>query len=62
VTPPLMVVAMVLTGSHYIVHGIVGGVIVLAGLGIATAIRNWAEEQHPRRVLCHRWRSVRLAS
>lgn len=53
---------MVLTGNHYIVHGIVGGVIVLAGLGIATAIRNWAEEQHPRRVLCHRWRSVRLAS
>lgn len=37
--PALMLVAIVLTGNHYIVDGVVGGVVVLGGLGIAYLIR-----------------------
>ena len=38
-TPVLMFAAIVLTGNHYIIDGIGGGLIVLSGLGIAAALR-----------------------
>lgn len=39
VLPALMFAAVVLTGNHFIVDGVVAGVIVLAGLGAAAALR-----------------------
>jgi hypothetical protein len=36
--PVLMFTAIVLTGNHYIVDGIVGGLVVLLGLAVAAAI------------------------
>jgi hypothetical protein len=43
VIPALMFAAIVLTGNHYIIDGIVGGAVVLAGLGVAAAIRSRTE-------------------
>lgn len=43
VMPLLMFAAIVLTGNHYIVDAIVGGVVVVAGLGVAVLI-----ERHKR--------------
>lgn len=37
--PILMLTAIVLTGNHYIIDGVVGGVIVLGGLWIAVGLR-----------------------
>jgi hypothetical protein len=37
--PVLMLAAIVLTGNHYIVDGVVGGATVLTGLGLAHALR-----------------------
>lgn len=37
--PVLMFTAIVLTGNHYVIDGIVGGVIVVIGLGVAHALR-----------------------
>lgn len=37
--PPLMFAAIVLTGNHYIVDGVVGGAVVLTGLWIALAVQ-----------------------
>jgi membrane-associated phospholipid phosphatase len=37
--PILMLVAIVLTGNHYFLDGVVGGVVVLAGLRIALGLR-----------------------
>jgi hypothetical protein len=40
VIPALMFAAIVLTGNHYIIDGLVGSAVVLAGLGVAAAIRS----------------------
>jgi multisubunit Na+/H+ antiporter MnhF subunit len=45
--PTLMFVAIVLTGNHYILDGIVGGTVVLAGLAIAAAFERRKEERRP---------------
>ena len=39
VTPVVMLAAIVLTGNHFIIDGIVGGVVVLAGLWTALLLR-----------------------
>lgn len=39
VTPGLMLAAIVLTGNHFFIDGVVGGAIVLAGLSIALLLR-----------------------
>ncbi|WP_165367636.1 phosphatase PAP2 family protein [Phytoactinopolyspora endophytica] len=39
--PVLMFTAIVLTGNHYIMDGIVGGTVVLLGLIVAVGIEHW---------------------
>ncbi|WP_162450398.1 phosphatase PAP2 family protein [Phytoactinopolyspora mesophila] len=45
--PTFMFIAIVLTGNHYILDGIVGGAVVLAGLAIAAAIEHRKEGREP---------------
>ncbi|WP_166356240.1 phosphatase PAP2 family protein [Phytoactinopolyspora limicola] len=45
--PVLMFIAIVLTGNHYILDGIVGGAVVLAGLAIAVGLERLKESRRP---------------
>jgi hypothetical protein len=47
--PPLMFGAIVLTGNHFILDGVVGGAIVLTGLWIAVTLRRPAVRGGPAR-------------
>ncbi|NED94572.1 phosphatase PAP2 family protein [Phytoactinopolyspora alkaliphila] len=45
--PVLMFTAIVLTGNHYIVDGIVGGLVVLLGLAVAVALERRRAQRMP---------------
>ncbi len=45
VAPPLMFIAIVLTANHYILDGIVGGIVALTGLAAALWLRNWRDQR-----------------
>ncbi|AYY14820.1 phosphatase PAP2 family protein [Actinobacteria bacterium YIM 96077] len=47
IMPISMFAAIVLSGNHFIIDGIVGGIVVLAGLGIAYGIERWKEARRP---------------
>lgn len=47
VLPVAMFGAIVLTGNHYIIDGIAGGVVVLVGLATARALRRWRAGAQP---------------
>lgn len=49
--PVLMLIATVLTANHYIVDGLAGSAIVVAGLAIAMALRRRADNEHPARAV-----------
>ncbi|HEX6577050.1 MAG TPA: phosphatase PAP2 family protein, partial [Jiangellaceae bacterium] len=44
--PALMFASIVLTANHYIVDGIVAGVVIVLGLGIAGVIDRWSWSRH----------------
>ncbi|MGH8824430.1 MAG: phosphatase PAP2 family protein [Jiangellaceae bacterium] len=62
VLPVLMFASIVLTANHYIVDGIVGGVVIVLGLGVAGVIDRRRSRHHGEAVSLQRAQHLEMAA